>query len=106
MKKDLVKDALLGSSVFKDEASLFPEYIPPELPNRDEEVKRLARNFSALLRRDGAFSVNVASVGNAGIGKTALAKYTMAQLKELATDQNINVDYAYYNCHSFTLYPL
>jgi cell division control protein 6 len=101
MKKDLVKDALLGSSVFKDEASLFPEYIPPELPNRDEEIKRLARNFRALLRRDGAFSVNVAIVGNAGIGKTALVKYTLAQLKELAINENINIDYAYYNCHSF-----
>ena len=69
-----VEDAMFGKSIFKNESTLYPEYIPPELPTREEEITRLARNFRSLLGKEGSFSVNVAIVGHAGIGKTALCK--------------------------------
>ncbi len=98
---DYVEEAMFGKSIFKNESTLYPEYIPPELPRREEEIKRLARNFRSLLGREGSFSVNVAIVGNAGIGKTNLCKYTMKRFESTANSRHINVKFLYYNCHSF-----
>ena len=98
---DNVEDAMLGKSIFKNESTLYPEYVPPELPTREEEIARLARNFRSLLGEEGSFSVNVAIVGHAGIGKTNLCKYTMKRFELAANTRHINVKFLYYNCHSF-----
>ena len=98
---DFVVDSMFGKSIFKNESSLFPEYVPPDLPTREEEIKRLARNFRSLLGEEGSFSVNVAIVGRAGVGKTALCKYTMKRFEQAAKARNYNVKFLYYNCHSF-----
>ncbi len=98
---NFVEDAMLGQSVFKNETSLFPEYVPPELPCREEEIKRLAKNFRILVEESGSFSVNVAVVGQAGVGKTALVKYTMQRVEAIANRRNRAVKFLYYNCHSF-----
>ncbi|MHA2358115.1 MAG: Cdc6/Cdc18 family protein [Candidatus Heimdallarchaeaceae archaeon] len=96
-----VENAMFGKSIFKNESTLYPEYVPPELPTREEEIARLARNFRSLLGKEGSFSVNVAIVGHAGVGKTNLCKYTMKRFEEAANSRNINVKFLYYNCHSF-----
>lgn len=98
---DRVIDSMFGKSIFKSESTLFPEFVPPELPTRDKEITRLAKNFRSLLGKEGSFSVNVAIVGQPGIGKTALCKYTMKHFAEAASSRNINVKFLYYNCHSF-----
>ncbi|MHA1305228.1 MAG: Cdc6/Cdc18 family protein [Candidatus Heimdallarchaeaceae archaeon] len=98
---NFVEEAMLGRSVFKNESSLFPEYVPPTLPCREEEIKRLAKNFRILVEREGSFSVNVAIVGQAGVGKTALCKYTMQRVEEIANKRSCSVKFLYYNCHSF-----
>lgn len=98
---DFVESAMFGRSIFKNESTLFPEYVPPELPTRHDEITRLARNFRSLLGREGSFSVNVAIVGKAGVGKTALCKYTMKRFEEAANRRGYNVKFLYYNCHSF-----
>ncbi|MHA1225061.1 MAG: Cdc6/Cdc18 family protein, partial [Candidatus Heimdallarchaeaceae archaeon] len=99
-ESNYVEDAMFGKSIFKNESTLYPEYVPPELPTREEEITRLARNFRSLLGSEGSFSVNVAIVGNPGVGKTALCKYTMKRFEEAALSRHINV-FLYYNCHSF-----
>ena len=98
---DYVEDAMFGKSIFRNESTLYPEYVPPELPTREEDIARLARNFRSLLGTEGSFSVNVAIVGHAGIGKTNLCKYTMKRFEEAANSRSINVKFLYYNCHSF-----
>jgi len=98
---DFVVESMFGKSIFKNESTLFPEYVPPELPTREEEIKRLARNFRSLLGEEGSFSVNVAIVGRAGVGKTALCKYTMKRFEQAAQARKYNVKFLYYNCHSF-----
>ena len=96
-----VENAMFGKSIFKSESTLYPEYVPTELPTREEEIERLVRNFRSLLGQEGSFSVNVAIIGDAGMGKTALCKYTMKRFEEAANNRNINVKFLYYNCHSF-----
>ncbi|MBA7554028.1 hypothetical protein ES705_46639 [subsurface metagenome] len=59
---DRVIDSMFGKSIFKSESTLFPEFVPPELPTRDKEITRLAKNFRSLLGKEGSFSVNVAKV--------------------------------------------
>ncbi len=98
---DYVENAMFGKSIFKNESTLYPEYVPPELPTREEEIARLAKNFRSLLGKEGSFSVNVAIIGHAGVGKTNLCKYTMKRFEEAANSRNINVKFLYYNCHSF-----
>jgi len=98
---DYVEDAMFGKSIFRNESTLYPEYVPPELPTRELDITELASNFRSLLGREGSFSVNVAIVGHAGIGKTNLCKYTMKRFEDLANSKNINVKFLYYNCHSF-----
>ena len=96
-----VEDAMFGKSIFKNESSLYPEFVPPELPTREDDISRLARNFRSLLGSEGSFSVNVAIIGHAGVGKTNLCKYTMKRFEEAANSRHINVKFLYYNCHSF-----
>ena len=35
---DFVEEAMFGKSIFKNESTLYPEYVPPELPRREEEI--------------------------------------------------------------------
>jgi len=45
LEEDLVEKILLGASVFRDERSLFPEFLPQKLPRREEEISRYLKNF-------------------------------------------------------------
>ncbi|MFW9852282.1 MAG: Cdc6/Cdc18 family protein [Candidatus Thorarchaeota archaeon] len=98
---DFVEEAMFGKSIFKNESTMYPEFVPPELPTREDEIARLARNYRSLLGSEGSFSVNVAIIGDAGVGKTNLCKYTMNRFEQAANSRNINVKFLYYNCHSF-----
>jgi len=98
---DFVEEAMFGKSIFKNESTMYPEFVPPELPTREDEIARLARNYRSLLGAEGSFSVNVAIIGDAGVGKTNLCKYTMNRFEQAANSRNINVKFLYYNCHSF-----
>ena len=98
---DFVEEAMFGKSIFKNESTMYPEFVPPELPTREDEIARLARNYRSLLGTEGSFSVNVAIIGDAGVGKTNLCKYTMNRFEQAANSRNINVKFLYYNCHSF-----
>lgn len=93
-------DILFGPSIFRDEKTLFPEYVPDKLPGRDDDIARLAKNFRSLLSEEGSMAVNIAVVGRAGVGKTALVKYTMERFKEAANKHNFPTRFKYYNCHT------
>lgn len=101
-KEDIFEQKLYGSSLFKDETSLFRDYIPPTLPRREEELLRLARDFKPLLYKEkGAFSVNVAIIGPPGVGKTVSTKYYSQKFPGLAEKKGVNVKFAYYNCYTY-----
>ena len=56
-------------SIFKNEESLFSEFIPPELLFRDEEIKQLAINYRSVVRSENL--VNGNHVGSKSIVKSA-----------------------------------
>jgi len=98
---DIVERSLMGSSIFKDETTLFREYIPDKLPRREREIARLTRDFKPLTIKEGAFSVNVAIIGNAGIGKTSISKYFQERFPKSASKFGKKIYCIYYNCYTY-----
>ncbi len=88
-------------SVFRDRFSLTPEFVPEELPCRDDETQRLVEGLSILLDPFRPVSVNIAIIGNAGIGKTTLAKHVTKHLESYSVANKISLETHYINCHSF-----
>ncbi|RLI34812.1 cell division control protein Cdc6, partial [Candidatus Bathyarchaeota archaeon] len=50
---NLVERELSAFTVFKDEYKLSPEYVPPKLPHREEELRHLAHFFRVLVDSPG-----------------------------------------------------
>lgn len=68
----LVEEELGGPTVFKDLAKLDFDYVPEELPNREEAVRFLARTYRGLTQ--GGTREHALLWGPVGTGKTAVAK--------------------------------
>lgn len=94
--RDLINDELRGPRVVKDDKPLSFEFVPPTLPGRDEEVKRLVRIFRPLLSHVG--NQNAVITGPVGVGKTALAKFFASSFASAAREQNVTIRYADVNC--------
>lgn len=68
----IVESELGGPTIFKDLAKLDFDYVPGDLPHRDEELRGITRVFKGLAQ--GAQRENLLIQGPVGTGKTALAK--------------------------------
>ncbi len=75
----LVEEELGGPTVFKDLAKLDFDYVPDNLPGREDELKGLASMYRGLLL--GANREHALIWGPVGTGKTALAKRFARDLK-------------------------
>lgn len=80
------------SGVFRDERVLLPEYSPPQLLFRDEQVRAIARCMQGVAR--GQPPQNVFVFGPTGTGKTSTAKMVLDELGEF-TEKAVPV---YINC--------
>jgi cell division control protein 6 len=98
---DFVEKILLGASVFRDERSLFPEFLPQKLPRREKEISRLATDFRPLIQKKGSFAINVAITGGAGVGKTAVARYCGKHIENAAKKKGIAIKFVFFNAHTF-----
>ncbi len=86
-----------SSPIFKDESTFFHEYVPPKLPHRERQLEQLMRFFRPVLS-DKFVSVNIAMIGRAGVGKTAVTKLFGKNLVEEAKrkgDNKIIFEYMY-----------
>ncbi len=96
---ELFEQALSKKSVFRDKKYLSVDYIPDELPHREEEILRLANILVSILR-DSRPS-NIFEYGPVGTGKTAVTKLVLKKLSEKAEKAGIRFRYAYINCRFF-----
>jgi cell division control protein 6 len=58
--------------IFLDKAKLLPDYLPPRLPHRERERRRLGELFSDFF--EGRVGQRVLLVGSVGVGKTSLSQ--------------------------------
>jgi cell division control protein 6 len=82
--------------VIRDPEKISFEYVPQELPGREEELSKLSRGFRSVLGRVGA--ANAVITGPVGTGKTALSKYFCRTLREEAKKGGVNVEWTDVNC--------
>jgi cell division control protein 6 len=97
--RDIIESILERPSVFRSKDKLYPEYVPPYLPHREEQLKSLAAYFRPLLIEPGSISQRVLLVGGIGTGKTATARRFGSDFKQLARQRGINMEYVHINCH-------
>ncbi|ADL19155.1 origin recognition complex subunit 1 Orc1 [Acidilobus saccharovorans 345-15] len=92
---DNIFEAAARSRVFKNREVLLPDYVPLELPHREAEIKRLAEVVAPALR--GERPSNAFIYGLTGTGKTAVTKYVLRRLEELAKARGSSVSWIYVN---------
>lgn len=85
-----------GKSVFKDQRTLSFDYVPPKLPHRDAQLKRLAMLYRPVVESN--FSQHAVLMGSVGTGKTATAKRFCMDLKEYAEKNQKAIDWTLVNC--------
>lgn len=94
----LVEDALAGPSVFKDQSALSFDFVPPELPGREEAIKRLSQAFRVFYEGKGNQMATIR--GPVGSGKTAMSRFFARDLREAMRKQNRSLKVAYVNCRN------
>lgn len=93
---DILRDELSRPTVFKDEEPLQFEYVPDELPEREEELRKLIRVFRDVLEKGAGSTQSALITGKVGTGKTVLSK----KLGEMVEDKK-GFDYVHVNCRRY-----
>jgi len=93
---DEIFDKISSSRIFKSRETLRPDYIPQNLPHRDNEIRKLGSILAPIL--NGERPSNVFLYGLPGTGKTAVTKYVLSKLYDKTLKSNVNFTYAYINC--------
>jgi cell division control protein 6 len=77
--EDLLR-RLSRANIFKDREKLRPDYLPENLPHRENQILRLAEILLSPIAR-GARPSNVFIYGYTGTGKTAVIKHVLKWLE-------------------------
>jgi len=83
-------------NVIKDQEKLSFDFIPDELPNREEEMQNLFGLYRGIVSSN--VSQNVLIHGPVGTGKTVTAKRFCMDFEEWAKDKDQNIDSVFVNC--------
>ena len=91
-----ISEELSGPTVFKAIKKLDFDFVPKELPHRDEQLRKLARIFGQILKSD--LSENAFIKGNVGTGKTVMAKKFCMDFKKYLEDSGKALETIHVNC--------
>lgn len=94
----LVEEELGGPTVFKDLAKLDFDYVPDNLPGREEAIKFLASTYRGLTQ--GAAREHALLWGPVGTGKTAVAKRFARDFAAVLKKQGKALETVHVNCRS------
>jgi cell division control protein 6 len=84
--------------IFKDEEKLSPEYVPPNLPHRENELNMLKTFFSSVIDGAPSISTRVIVSGSVGTGKSALVKLFGQKAVSEALKKGVDLKFLYVNC--------
>lgn len=99
MKSELDKifESFDDNRIFKDKSILQSNFMPEEIPHREEQIKQIASILAPVLR--GEKTSNLFLYGKTGTGKTLSILYMKDQLlKRAKKDQDFNLKIEYINC--------
>ncbi|PKK85434.1 MAG: orc1/cdc6 family replication initiation protein [Thermoplasmata archaeon HGW-Thermoplasmata-1] len=96
MTASIIEQELARDSVFRDLSKLDFDYVPEELVNRGEHLRRLAQLFKPVIESGAPASVLI--TGSVGTGKTAISKLFCRDFAALARKQGADVDWVLVNC--------
>lgn len=85
----------LKSKIFVNRDVLRPDYIPDELPHREDQITKLGSILAPALK--GAKPSNIFIYGLTGTGKTAVTKYVLKRLYAKAFELGIDIIPCYIN---------
>ncbi|MFP4141998.1 MAG: Cdc6/Cdc18 family protein [Thermoplasmata archaeon] len=83
-------------NIIKDQQKLSFDFIPDELPNREEEMQKLFGLYRGVVSSN--VSQNVFLHGPVGTGKTVTAKRFCMDFEDWAEKRDQNIDYVFVNC--------
>jgi cell division control protein 6 len=98
LSSDIVKETLDRPTVFMDEVPLSLEFIPRNLPHREEQMRFLTQLFRFSLEAPFSISQRVLITGDVGTGKTVLAQRFGTDITKAARNRKINIHYVHVNC--------
>lgn len=101
--RDVIEEALRGPSVFKDESKLNFDYVPDELPHREDEFKQLSLAMRSILTKGSPQSMLVR--GPVGSGKTVLTKRFAPDFRRAANDRDVDLETVHINCRRHNTTP-
>lgn len=87
-----------NSSIFLNHEALRHDFIPDELPHREEETLKFAEILAPSLR--GLKCSNLFIYGKTGTGKTAVTHYVLRQLQKKSLKLNRKLHVCYVNCRT------
>lgn len=87
---------LSGSKIFINRHVLRHDYIPDNLPHRDEEIAKLGSILAPAL--NSSKISNVFIYGKTGTGKTAVTKFVLERLERKAKEIGSTIKISYINC--------
>ena len=88
----------LPRSVFRDESLLLPEFLPHQIPHRDDQLRALEVYFQGVVQNASKASQSVVLSGPNGSGKTMLAKKLAESLPKKASLHGNLVKVLIVNC--------
>ena len=94
----IIESEIKRASVFIDESKLYPEYVPPRLPHREDQIRQLSRLFKYLLIQPGSASIKALLAGPIGSGKTVTSIVFGTELSKIAEARGIKLRYVHINC--------
>ena len=86
---NIFEKAATGETLIKNRRTLTIDYVPENLPFRDEETKTVAQALSVVLK--GARPSNLLLFGKPGTGKTAVVKKVIEHLHKKAKELELEV---------------
>ena len=92
---DVIEDELLSSTVIKNLNALDFDYVPEDLPHREEQLRFLAQMFKPIL---SSVAQNVVIRGPVGTGKTVIAKKFCKSIVSIARKKGQIIEYVHINC--------
>ncbi|MDX1612238.1 MAG: AAA family ATPase [Candidatus Thermoplasmatota archaeon] len=101
--RDVIEDALRGPSVLEDESKLGFEFVPEELPHRDEQMRQLTVAMRSVLTSGAAQTLLIR--GPVGSGKTALSKRFTMEFRRIAKERDVALERVHVNCRRRSTTP-